>query len=325
MLKKGYQWRCAALLGLVCGISLAGQAVAASAVQVRVGCGAWSTEQVSQIEARIRAALLLEDLGARLVLIRCESDAVEVEVESTAGRLVRPVTRGPESLEDSIVQAVDQALRDLQKPPAAAPSEPTPPAAPAPSTAPVVSSPPAAATPQPTASARAASEALPAPSPAARRWLEASVSAQGERWSAHNAVGANAGASWGGERLRYGVELGGLAALGEPAGFDVNEWHAGARLSLGLFSGIRGHLGLGGSLFLTAPDGLNVDTPTSLSAAFVELGLSRPFWLGQLAWSPELAVRASSAERQVRVNEVQQLLLPVLCPAARLSLLWRPD
>ena len=296
--------------------------MAASPVQVRVGCSAWSTEQVSQIEARIRAALLLEDLGARQVLIRCESEAVEVEVESTTGRLARPVTRGPESLEDSIVQAVDQALRDLQKPPAAAPLEPTPPAAPAPSTAPVASSPPAVTPPPPSASA---STAPPAPSTAARPRLDASVSAVGERWSAHNAVGANVGASWGGEGLRYGIELGGLAALGEPAGFDVNEWHAGARLSLGLFSGIRGHLGLGGSLFLAAPDGLNVDTPTSLSAAFAELGLSRPFWFGQLGLSPELAVRGSSAERRVRVNEVQQLLLPVLCPAARLSLLWRPD
>ncbi len=90
------------------------------------------------------------------------------------------------------------------------------------------------------------------------------------------------------------------------------------------FWGLRGNVGVGGGLFLTAPSGgLSVDSATSLSAAYAELGLSRPFWIGAFGISPELGVRASSAERRVRVNDVEQLLLPLLAPVAKFSLLLR--
>jgi hypothetical protein len=316
MLKKGYQrWA-----SLAWGLLLPGRSADAAEVQVAVSCGEWSTEQASQVEARIRAALLLEDSGARRVLIVCEGGRVEVIVESSQVHLTRPVVRGPESLEDSIVQTVDQALRDLQTPPPAPPSEPPPPLEPTQPAPPPVVAPPVAVAP-PAASASAAPPATV--SPPAR--LEVSLGIVGERWSTHNALGARAAAALGNERLRYGIELGGLAALGEPAGFDVNEWHAGARLSWSpsWSLGVRGNLGLGGSLFLTAPNGLNVDSATSLSAGFAELSLSRPFWFGVVGVSPGLGVRISSAERRVRINEMEQLLLPVLVPAASLSLMWR--
>lgn len=319
MLKKGYQRWVRLALGLTWGLLLPGRSAEASEVQVEVACAEWSTEQASQVEARIRAALLLEDSGARRVLIVCEGGRVEVIVESSQVQLTRSVVRGPESLEDSIVQTVDQALRDLQTSPPAPPSEPQPPPEPMQPAPPPVVAPPVAVTP-PSASARAARPATATPPT-----LEASLGVVGERWSTHNALGARAAASLGSERLRYGIELGGLAALGEPAGFDVNEWHVRARLSWSpsWSLGVRANLGLGGSLFLTAPKGLRVDTATSLSAGLADLALSRPFWFGAIGLSPELGLRVSSAERRVRIDEVQQLVLPVLVPAACLSLLWR--
>jgi hypothetical protein len=319
MLKKAYQRRASLAQVLAWGhlLLVQGASAAAAEVQVSVSCGEWSTEQASQVEARIRAALLLEDSGARRVLIVCEGGAVEVIVETSRAQLTRPVVRTSESLEDSIVQTVDQALRDLQASPPAPSPEPTPPAPvppPPPPAPPVAEKPPAAS-----------ANAAPPANVAAPANLEASLGVGGERWSTHNALGARVGASLGTERLRYGVALGGLAALGEPPGFNVNEWHVAAHLSWSpsWAVGVRGNLGLGGSLFLTAPNGLSVDTATSLSAGFAELSLSRPFWFGVVGVSPGLGVRISSAERRVRINEVEQLLLPVLVPAASLSLMWR--
>lgn len=319
MLKKGYQWRPGVALGVAWCVLLLGRGADAAEVHVAVSCREWSTEQASQVEARIRAALLLEDSGARRVLIVCDGSAVKVIVESSTAQLTRPVVLGSGSLEDSIVQTVDQALRDLQAPPptprSESPLQPTPPE-------PVPSAPPAA--PPVAVAPPAASTAPPVSAPPPAR-LEASLGVLGERWAEHNALGARAAASLGSERLRYGISLGGLAALGEPNGFDVNEWHVGARLSWAptwLF-GVRGNLGLGGSLFLTAPQGLSVDTATSLSVGFAELGLSRPFWLGAFGVSPELGLRLSSAERNVRIDQEEQLVLPVVVPAASLSLVWR--
>ncbi|HEX2873667.1 MAG TPA: hypothetical protein VHP33_20560 [Polyangiaceae bacterium] len=319
MLKKGYQWRAGAALGLAWGAVLLGRGAGAAEVHVALSCAEWSTEQVSQVEARIRAALLLEDSGARRVLIVCEGGGVAVIVESSTAQLTRPVVLGSGSLEDSIIQTVDQALRDLQSPPSAPPLEPEPP--PSPPAKPVPSVLPSAPV---TVSSPAASTAPPVTVPPPAR-LELSLGVLGERWAKHNALGARAAASLGSEQLRYGIELGGLAALGEPNGFDVNEWHVGARLSWApsWLLGVRGNLGLGGSLFLAAPQGLSVDSATSLGAGFAELGLSRPFWLGAFAVSPELGLRASSAERRVRINEVERLVWPVLVPAASLSLVWR--
>lgn len=318
MLTKNYQWRSGAALGLALGLALASRGVFAAEVQVRVACVGWSTEQVSQVEARIRAALLLEDLGARQVLIACEGSEVEVEVESSSGRLSRPVTRGAESLEDSIVQEVDLALRALQAQPAAA----TPAPSVAPSVEPPPVPPPPVVAPQPSPRPAAAPVAgVPAP-PAT---LELSVGALGARWAAHSAWGAGVGASLGGERLRFGLELGGFAALGEPPGFDVNEWHVGLRSSWSpaWLWGVRGNLGLAGSLFLTAPQGLSVDTATSLSAGVVDVALSRPFWFGAFGLSPELGLSIATAERRVTIDEIRQLTLPVLVPVAKLSLVWR--
>ena len=314
MLKKRYQWRAIAALGLACGLGLASHGAMAADVQVRVACLGWSTEQVSQVEARIRAALLLEDLGARQVLIACQDGEVEVEVEANTGRLSRPVTRGPESLEDSIVQAVDLALRALQPPPA--PVAPTPSESAPPAPAPAPPAPKAPSRPSPTAVAPVAT----GPST-----LELSLGALGARWANHNALGAGVGASLGSERLRYGFELGGLAALGEPPAFEVSEWHAGLRVSWApvWLGGVRGHLGVAGSLFLTSPSGLIVDTTTSLSAGVVDVGLSRPFGVGALAFLPELALNVASAERNVRINKAEQLALPMLVPVAKLALVWR--
>ena len=60
-----------------------------------------------------------------------------------------------------------------------------------------------------------------------------------------------------------------------------------------------------------------------LSAAYLELQLSRPFWLGRFGVAPGLGARLFSARRNVRVNEHEELALPLLTPEATLSFVYR--
>jgi hypothetical protein len=149
-----------------------------------------------------------------------------------------------------------------------------------------------------------------------------------EVWGTHLAVGGEAEASVGTRALGFGLALGGHAALGEPESFAVNEWNASARLGLAppRFAGFRGSLGLGASLLLASPArGITADSSTQLSAAYLDLRISRPFSLGRFALAPSLGARLYSAPRDVQVNDEERLAVPRLVPEVALWLVLPGD
>ncbi len=282
--------------------------------RVPVACPAWGSEQVAQVEARIRAAVLLEDAPPGEVQVTCHETVVTVAVRTSAGTAERPVERTSPSLEDDIVREVDAALRELNQPPtqpAPVPSPaPSPPAEPAPA-------PPVVVTPAPVVSAPVRTDT---PS-----WLELSGGGGIERWAKHWALGFEVAPSLGDDRVRYGVRLGGSWALREGPRFDVVDAHAAVEAALQphFAAGIRGSAALGLSQLSVTPSGsLSAETATAYGAAFVQLRISRPIWFGAFALAPSLGVRAHLAERRVLVDDVKRLALPLFVPQAQLSLIW---
>jgi hypothetical protein len=126
--------------------------------------------------------------------------------------------------------------------------------------------------------------------------------------------------------LRYGLALGGRTTLGGRSEFQLSEVTASVRLLLSppRMAGLRLEIGLGWSMLSAEPrDGVVPDSPTSLSAGFAELSLSRPFWLGALAISPTIGARAFFAPRSVDVDDTEVFALPTAVPQLGLSLLYR--
>jgi hypothetical protein len=149
-----------------------------------------------------------------------------------------------------------------------------------------------------------------------------------ERWSDRWAVGGEADVFAGSKRLRFGLAVGGRAATGEPASFAVSEWSASGRVQLlpPRTAGLRAELGVGASWLLASPSGLvTAESSTLLATAAFDFRVSRPFVLGWFALSPSLGVRVASARRDVRVNDQERLVLPVLVPQAALWLLVPGD
>lgn len=309
-------------LGLALATPLAGLSSGAFGVdvQVTVACPEWAPEAAAQVEARIRASLLLEGRGVQRVNVACDAEAESVEVTAESGQLVRPVARRGRSLEDDVVEAVERALQELRRLAAVEGPEPpvevaAPVAAAAQPTPPPVTSPPTPAAP---------SDDLAAPR--RERVAEVQARALGERWSGHWAWGGEAGLSLGDARLQLGLVAAGRVATGEPASFDVQEWSVAGRVQVTLREvwGLRGGLGLGASVFVAAPaPGIVAESSTLLGTGFVELSLSRPFWLGAVGLTPALGARLFSASRDVRVNDEGLLTLPRIAPQASLMLLGR--
>lgn len=310
----------------ICGYWLPGLAVfclaplaSAADFPLEVACTAWSPESAAQVEARVRANLLAEGLQAGRVQISCLGAEVNVTVQAAAGVLTRPIQSSSPSLEDDVVAGVEAALRELAAPSVDGARAEVAPSATlaAPHSAPAVVEPrPGPRSPAPT---------LPAAQTAAQL-IELGLTPELNRFSEHAAIGASLGLDIGSERLRYGIALGGHSVLGLPPSFAAAEAHAGARIALRLHevAGLSVSLGLGASLLVASPSpNVQPRSSTSLSAAFLDLELSRPFWLGRFGLAPVVGVRVFSAVRNVRVNETEQLRLPVAIPKAGLSLLYR--
>lgn len=307
--------RLGGLVGALLSPVLASAPVQAADFPVLVDCPDWSGEQAGQVEARIRAALQADGLAATDVAVVCApSGALEVRVASPDGALTRSVER--RTVEDDVVWTVEAALDDLkqsaeQAPP---PPAPVPPAAP-PTAPPVVAAPPPAP------------PAIPvAPSPP-RRDVELAARPLIERFSSLWAPGVEASGSVGSETLRLGLALGGRVALDEPQDdFQLSELTGTARLSLSppRTAGIRVELGLGVSVLSVVPrEGAITQSATSLTSGFLDLGVSRPFWLGNVAISPTLGARAFIARRRVDVDGEERFKLPTVVPQLGMSLIYR--
>jgi hypothetical protein len=300
----------------------AARAASAAEFQVTIQCPGWAAETTAQVDARIQASLLLERRGARHVSVTCQGDAASVTVTADRGEASRPVVRGARNLEDDVVETVELALQELQPLEAATASA-----------APVTSATPITPTPEPPVAEPPATSAVPRPvtapaaAPGAARLSVAEVHARAlsERWTEHWAWGAEAGLSVGTPQLQYGLVVAGRVAAGEPTSFDIHEWSAAAQI---LFTsraalGLRGSLGIGGSLFVTTPaPEIVVESKTLIGAAFVELALSRPFWIGRFSVAPLVGARFFGGARRVRVNDTEALRVPIVAPQASLTLSW---
>jgi len=313
------EWRRFRTASLVLGVVSPARA---TELQVAVACPAWTSEASAQVEARIRTSFLTEGLEASQVLVTCGADGTRVEVEAASGSSVRLVERRSGVLEDDVVATAQDALHELAKPPSpeAPEPEPEPEPAPAPSAKPVV--------------------AAPAPAPPTRTVLDAPARVEPppvkiafhvqagplfELWSGTGVVGAEAAVFASTRRtLALGLALGGRAALGEPESFNASEWNASARLQLAPAhaAGFQGELGLGASGLVTSPTAnVTAESPTLIWTASFEARVARPFSLGSFALAPSLGVRVFSGRRDVRVNDQERLVLPVLVPQAALWLI----
>jgi hypothetical protein len=291
---------------------------AAADLLVEVACPEWSAESRGQVEARIRVTVLAEGLDARRVIIGCQGSTVGISVEASTGSVARPVARSSAPIEDVVVTAVEAALRELAS---NSPSErtglPPPPEPVAAPKAPALITPP---TPLPAATP--APPATPAPRPVSELYAMPTIGLFKERW----ALGGTLGVGVGTETLQYGLGIGGRTISSLPTSFDATEWGACARIAWtpAHAAGLRGTLGLGVSALVADPaDDVVSRSSTVLSAAYLELQLSRPFWLGRFGVAPGLGVRLFSARRNVRVNKQEQLAVPLLSPEATLSFVYR--
>jgi hypothetical protein len=238
-----------------------------------------------------------------------ETGVLIVRVVTPRGELTGEVQRRSEHVEDDVVWGVEAQLEQLGQ-------APTP--APVPAPAPVVSS-----TPPPAAPPVAASAPPPAPPP---RLAEAYVSALTEYWDAW-ALGAEVGSSFGNGTWQYGLAFGGRLVEGEARPFRLSELSGALRVSLTLqrVVGLRVQLGVGPSVLFVGPtDGASADSGTVLSAAALELTLSRPFWFAKFGLSPALGARLFTARRTVNVDDQEAFVVPVVTPQASLTLLYRP-
>jgi hypothetical protein len=282
---------------------------------LEITCPAWPAESKGQVEARIRVTVLAEALDARRVQVSCAESAVSIFVESSTGNLARPVDRRSARVEDDVVAAVEAALRDLARSP-----EPEPPLRP----------PVPPTTPTPAASAPVTPPAqtlrVIAPARAASTLSEVSLAPTLERFKGRWAVGGSVGLDVGTESFQYGLGLGGRTVSGLPAAFNATEWNAAVRLAWtpALAAGVRGTVGVGASVLIASPAANVVSrTSTVLSAGFLQLQLSRPFWLGRFGVAPGVGLRLFTARRNVRVNQQEQLVVTQLAPDVTLSFVYQ--
>jgi hypothetical protein len=323
-------WRRFLTAGLVLGVLgvvRIAPAAGAAELQVAVACPGWTPEAAAQVEARIRTSFLTEGLEARRVTVSCSAEATHVVVEATSGSSDHVVERRSGVLEDDVIAAAQDALHELAETPSAgseAASEPEPAPDPQP-TAPIVQ--PASA-PIRHATLDTADPKEPSP-PQSKLSVLVQAGPSLELWSEHWAVGGEVSAFARTHRaLGLGGGLGGGAALGEPASFNASEWNASLRLQLTPehVAGLRTELGLGASMLVASPsDNVTASSATLIWTASFDFRVSRPFSLGAVALVPALGVRVFSGRRDVRVNDQERLLLPVVIPRVVLGLVLPAD
>ena len=298
---------------------------------VRVACNSLSTEQASEVEARVRASLLTSEQLARQVRIACQPGTASVEVDSSSGSLARQVPTSALRLQDELVEAVDELLRELAERRAEA--------------AHATAQEPAVRQAEPLPARPDPSSGLAPPLPAAisterLAWLTGSpapvtttsavkpellAEATAESWSGVLALGGNLSVSHGTGALRYGLSVGGANASGVSASFAVNEWRARAELGWQppWAAGFRGALGFGPSLLIVTPEGDTVARAGTVSRAwFAELALVRPFWFGSLGLAPSVTLRLFAAGRDVNVDASRRFALAGVAPAFGLGAIY---
>jgi hypothetical protein len=288
------------------------------AAELEVICGDLSAEVTAEVEARARASLLAESADTA-IRVRCEAETVTVlALASGRSETVELVLTRDQPV-DAILRAVEralQALRDETQSTATFPAEQA--------SGPPADIPSAALSPSPAAPAPSAARPTPPsakPQARARKYsLAARVSAGllAELWSHLFVYGGRAGAELGLAPWSLGLAVGCVTSTEQEAAFVATEWHA---IAFGSFeatalAGFRGSVGLGGSLLVATPsEGLVAPNGSTEPGLFAYFAISRPFRFGRVALVPALHLRTFFARREIMLDGLPALELPLLSPA----------
>jgi len=145
-------------------------------------------------------------------------------------------------------------------------------------------------------------------------------------WGSKAALGAVLGLEHATGSWSYAFLAGGARPLEQLSVSTVTEWTTAAELGwqganpLGIR--ISGRLGL--SLLMLSPEsGVTSTSGTLKAAAFLDLDVSRPLWLGRFGLAPVLGLRAYSAKRAVTFEGQTELQIPIPSVHVGLAVLFR--
>jgi hypothetical protein len=313
------------IAGLCLGL-LAWPWTAAAAEDVQVRCPPLSSEQAAEVEARVRASLLVAEIEGS-VSLSCEPERARVEVVSKDGSATLEAPFTSTRPQEALIELVEKALRDLgyrrrTTPDAAASTVTTPVAAlstPAPpSPLPVARRPKR----EPQRAAPSSSKTPTTPS------LQLSAQALGEVWATHQVAGGALGIGRSAGHLWYGAKLGVTVPVSGGVPFLVTEWYATLRLGFQptWAAGAQLTFGAGPSYLAVASHDATVSGSTKiLNSWFVDGSLSYPVWLKHVAFVPALGARLFGSERGVRVDTQERLVLRGVVPQLAFGVAYRLD
>jgi hypothetical protein len=304
---------------------------------LRQECKALSPEDSARVETRLLASLLTTEASDVSVSIACDRGialvSASVGPEETRRSVSLSGSLNPETILALATRAVAQLLATADDQPAAVPPAET--ALTPLGTSDAESLPPTMTPEASTQSvivsrepdAAAAARNHPPPCPASARndsFARADVALQS--WGSKAALGAALGLEQATGSFSYAFLAGGARPVEQVALSTVTEWTAagefgwqGASL---LGFRISGRLGL--SLLILSPEsGVSSDSGTLKSAAFLDLDLSRPLWLGRFGLAPVIGLRAYSAKRAVTLEGQPQLQISTPSAHVGLALLFR--
>ena len=305
---------------------------------LRQECNALSPEDAARIEARLLASLLTPEASEVTVSVACDHGIARVSASVGPGETRRSVSLSgplvPEAILALATRAVSQLLATADAPPAtAAPAE----TAPAPAGALDAASQPPATTPQTSSQSpivsrepdAAPAERSPPPLPrpaSARNASRARADLALHSWGSKAALGAVLGLEQATGNFSYAFLAGGAWPFEQPSLSTVSEWTAAGELSWqgARLLGMRISTRLGLSLLALSPESGVVSTPGTLkAAAFLDLDVSYPFWLGRFGLAPAVGLRAYSAKRAVTVEGQPELQISIPSVHVGLALLFR--
>lgn len=318
------------LLRAALGLGDSGVALAQPAppwTPVSIDCAALTLEQAAEVEARARAELLASDMRATDVRLGCDPERVAATVrdDELVAEAERP-SDGP--LSDVLIQAFNEALRQLQRQQMESPEFGVARAvaaspAPAEGVAPPRPPPPTPALPPAAPPPRGAGDAA-----RHQRQLDLAGGVALEAWNGEPASGALLEASYGGPRLALTWRLGALWPVKSARAFSARDLEAelGFDWEPPWSRGLRLQAGAGASLLSATPRGAYEPRGvTHVGAGFLLLAIGRPIWLHPWALVPEAGVRLFAGERRINLDSDARLVIGVVTPRLGLSLRRRFD
>jgi len=302
---------------------------------VRQECKELSAEDSARVETRLRASLLAPEAGNVDMSIACDGGIAVVsasvgspeqrrtvtlsgvvEPEAILALAMRAVTQlhatGLSSVEVSHSEAstTDAVGVQAPDPPAAIPAEPA-------STPKPCEPTPEAATPT-----RAPITVVVHTNHDSRVRADIALESWGSRTAGAVALGLEQQAG----RWSYAFLAGFARPFQQPSLSEVTEWITAAEFGWQASNalGLRISARLGLSLLTADPnDGVATSSGTLKSAAFLQLDLSRPIWLGRFGHAPGVGLRAFSAKRAITIEGQPELQLSTPSVHALIAVLFR--